>query len=85
MNVEAVSRDLGDFQTPPDLVNRILRVLGPVGRVWPRVLEPTCGTGNFIAGLLRLEFPPREIHAFELQEAHAEEAERVARSSSRTD
>lgn len=83
MDSEARSRDLGDFQTPPDLVNHILRVLGPVGRVWPRVLEPTCGAGNFIAGLVRLEFPPREIIGLELQEAHARTAERVARSSSR--
>jgi hypothetical protein len=83
MNFETPSRDFGDFQTPPDLVQQILQILGPVGRIWPRVLEPTCGTGNFIAGLLSLAHPPREIRAFELQEAHVREAERVARVSSK--
>lgn len=82
MTFDATSRDFGDFQTPPGLVDQVLRVLGPVGRVWPRVLEPTCGMGNFIAGLLNLAHPPREICAFELQEGHVREAQRVARVSS---
>lgn len=63
-------RDLGDFQTPPELVDQVLAVLGPVGRRWPRVLEPTCGTGNFVEGLLRGESPPREIRGFEIQDQH---------------
>jgi hypothetical protein len=71
-------RDLGDFQTPPALVEQILRVLGPVGRRWPRVLEPTCGRGNFLAGLLGQDPPPREIRAFELQASHADQAKTVA-------
>ncbi len=45
-------RELGDFQTPSALVTQVLQVLGPIGRRWPRVLEPTCGSGQFIQGLL---------------------------------
>jgi len=73
-----LNREFGDFQTPPELVKLILRILGPVGMQWPRVLEPTCGQGNFIAGLLALEKPPREIRAYELQPEHLVRARHLA-------
>ncbi len=73
-----MTRDFGDFQTPPALVTAILRLLGPVGNRWPRVLEPTCGTGNFISGLLQLDERPKEIQGLEQQDSHVREAERVA-------
>jgi hypothetical protein len=72
-------RDMGDFQTPPALVHEILSVLGPVGRRWTRVLEPTCGRGNFIEGLLSQDPPPREIRAVELQASHVTLARAAAR------
>lgn len=72
------NREFGDFQTPPELVRQILAALSPVGERWSRVLEPTCGLGNFIAGLLTLETPPREIRAFELQPAHVAATEKLA-------
>jgi hypothetical protein len=75
-------RDLGDFQTPPELVDQVLAVLGPVGRLWPRVLEPTCGTGNFVAGLLRGDSPPQEIRGFEIQDQHLRKASQVIGSAS---
>lgn len=65
-----MARELGDFQTSRGLVAAILRRLGPVGELWPRVLEPTCGSGNFIAELLALHSPPREIQGIELQTTH---------------
>jgi len=43
----------------------VLASLGPIGRRWSRVLEPTCGQGHFIAGLLAQKFPPQEIQAIE--------------------
>ncbi len=67
-------RDLGDFQTPPALVAAVLNVLGPIGTQWPRVLEPTCGRGHFLAGLWERQPPPREIRGIEIQEAHCEAA-----------
>jgi hypothetical protein len=73
-----VRRDLGDFQTPAGLVAEVLETLGPIGARWPRVLEPTCGLGHFIGGMLALATPPREILAVEIQEAHCH----VARSLS---
>ncbi len=53
-------------------MNKVLECLGAVGERWPRVLEPTCGRGNFVEGLLRSNTPPVEIQAAELQEAHFE-------------
>jgi hypothetical protein len=70
-------RDLGDFQTPPALVAAVLDALGPIGRRWPRVLEPTCGRGHFLAGLLGRADPPREIKAIEIQDDLAASARAV--------
>jgi hypothetical protein len=74
-----VRRDLGDFQTPPELVDAVLDTLGPIGDRWPRVLEPTCGRGNFLARLLARPSPPREIRAVEIQPEHCRAAEELSR------
>lgn len=67
-------RDLGDFQTPPALVNAVLHCLTKAGQHWTRALEPTCGQGNFIRGLLELEIPPREVWGIELQHHYVQRA-----------
>jgi hypothetical protein len=76
--------DLGDFQTPPELVARVLECLSATGRRWERVLEPTCGTGNFIRGLIESAAPPEEVIGIELQGAHLARARLIARSSAST-
>ena len=63
-------RELGDFQTPPELAAAVLECLGPIGKRWPRVIEPTCGQGHFIAALLAQSPRPREIQAIEIQRGH---------------
>src|SRR6478735_5355243 len=73
-----MNADLGDFQTPPGLVAAVLGRLGPVAARWPRVLEPTCGRGHFLAGLLALDPPPREIRGVEVQAGHLNQARIVA-------
>lgn len=74
---------LGDFQTPLPLVREILATLWATGIAWDRVLEPTCGTGNFIRGLLELEHPPREIMGIELQAPYAEESRSLTDEAAR--
>jgi hypothetical protein len=69
-----MTRDLGDFQTPPTLVEEILTCLTRNNRSWKRVLEPTCGRGNFIRGLLQLAAKPDEIQGIELQKRYVQEA-----------
>jgi len=67
-------RQFGDYQTPPELVEQILNVLEADGFRWDRVLEPTCGKGNFIAGLLSRPNPPGEIIGIELQDDYWKQA-----------
>jgi len=67
-------RDLGDFQTPPELAAALLRRLGPIGERWPRLLEPTCGRGHFLRAALDSPAPPREAVGVELQSSYCDEA-----------
>ena len=71
-------KDLGDFQTPPALVAEILDALERTGGRPGRVLEPTCGRGHFLAGLLGRPDPPREAFGCEIQPEHAEAARSIA-------
>ena len=70
-------RDLGDFQTPPELVECVLDAMGPLGGRWGRVLEPTCGRGHFLAGILARGNAPRELRGIEVQPVHFETASRT--------
>lgn len=71
-------RDLGDFQTPPALVKLALKTLERLGILWRRALEPTCGHGAFIRGLLELDSPPREIQGIEIQDHYVRQARLIA-------
>ncbi|MHB8625844.1 MAG: SAM-dependent methyltransferase [Aggregatilineales bacterium] len=73
-----MSKELGDFQTPLPLVKAILTYLQTQDCLGSRVLEPTCGKGNFIRGLLSLDIPPREIQGIELQSSYVVSARSVA-------
>ncbi len=70
-------KDLGDFQTPRPLVDAVLARLLAGGERFERVLEPTCGRGHFLNGLLDGSCPPREIRGVELQADHAAAARSV--------
>jgi hypothetical protein len=72
-----LSREFGDFQTPPELVKQVLRCLLKLNRNWTRVLEPTCGSGAFIKGLLQMDEPPSEIIGIEIQDKHLTEARKL--------
>jgi len=65
---------LGDYQTPLPLVRDVLRAIRMAGARWARALEPTCGQGNFIRGLLELDDPPREIIGLDIQDGHVRAA-----------
>ncbi len=70
-------RDLGDFQTPPGLVAAVLDRLDALGIPHARVLEPTCGRGHFLSGLLARVDPPGEVRGFEIQGQHLDDARRL--------
>ena len=67
-------RALGDWQTPPHLVREIVSALQRQGVTWERVLEPTCGIGNMVAGIVDLG-EPVDVIGIDIQPAHL----RVAR------
>lgn len=69
--------EFGDFQTPMALVRAIISRLARDGWKWGRVLEPTCGEGNFIKGIVELEPNTDEIVGIELQENHAKSAKKL--------
>ncbi len=68
---KAQRKNFGDFQTPPALVSAILDVLAGFAEPPSRVLEPTCGIGRFIAGILDRDQVPAEILGLEIQAEHA--------------
>jgi hypothetical protein len=72
------AKALGDFQTPLALVREVLVALDL--HLFSRVLEPTCGRGSFIRGLLELEPPPQEVIGVELQPHYVEEARAISDS-----
>jgi hypothetical protein len=77
-------RDLGDFQTPPALAAQVVKLLGPIGSRWSRVLEPTCGQGAFLSAILADPSPPHELIGVEIQDAYCDEARQVATGTSST-
>ncbi|MGO9599021.1 MAG: class I SAM-dependent methyltransferase [Isosphaeraceae bacterium] len=77
-------RDLGDFQTPPELARLIVQSLAPVGVRWSRVLEPTCGIGAFLQALLECASPPRELIGIEIQQSHLALAELLSHQAGAT-
>ncbi len=62
------NNEWGDFQTPKDLADQIIRTLPPLS--WQRVLEPTCGSGNFLLATAD-HFPGVERIGIEVQETYA--------------
>jgi len=78
----SLNDDLGDFQTPPELVTAVLDCLYRDGKSWDRILEPTCGAGHFISGLVRHHNPPTEIIGLELQHGYASQAAQLTAADS---
>lgn len=64
------NNEWGDFQTPRELAEAIIRSLPD--RAWARVLEPTCGTGTFLAAAA--QFPGAERVGVELQGHYIDQA-----------
>lgn len=67
-------RALGDWQTPPHLVQDVILALRKHGFQWSRVLEPTCGVGNMIAEVIA-SGEARSVIGIEVQSDHVEIAQ----------
>ncbi|MGH8908804.1 MAG: SAM-dependent methyltransferase [Egibacteraceae bacterium] len=64
------NNEWGDFQTPIELAEQVLDTLP--NRTWGRVLEPTCGMGNFLTAAKRLGDVERV--GIEIQPNYADQA-----------
>jgi len=61
------SREWGDFQTPPDLADRVCNYLVKTG-ISPRVIiEPTCGAGNLVLAALKAFPAAGLVYGVEIQ------------------
>lgn len=67
---------LGDFQTPVQLARSVISRLFADGLKWQRILEPTCGQGNFIRACLEAD-GVREIIGLEIQQHYVEKSKRI--------
>lgn len=69
---------LGDFQTPILLARQILLTLSSEFR-GSRLLEPTCGKGNFFRALIEIGAAPQEVIGIEIQPDYVREAQSLVR------
>jgi len=58
---------LGDFQTPITLTSQVVSFLEKKTRNWERVLEPTCGRGNFLQAVIESSLFVKEVVGIEIQ------------------
>ncbi|MXW61037.1 MAG: N-6 DNA methylase [Acidimicrobiaceae bacterium] len=74
-------KELGDFQTPPELAIDCARVLSTIQCGTRRVLEPTCGEGSFMLAAASVLKSSIEMLGVEIQPAHADVARRLLKDS----
>lgn len=64
---------LGDWQTPPTLAREIVDASRRYGFTWSRVLEPTCGVGNFVEAVIT-DPAPQEVIGIDIQSRYIKTA-----------
>ncbi|MHA1830364.1 MAG: N-6 DNA methylase, partial [Candidatus Helarchaeota archaeon] len=62
--------DMGDFQTPMELTDKICEYISKTGFKPSILLEPTCGSGNFIFSALKYFPTLKYIYCVELQKEY---------------
>ena len=60
------NNEYGDFQTPPELAAKVLAIAGS-GKSWGRILEPTCGIGNFLHEAAKFSEAGAHVIGLEIQ------------------
>ena len=66
--------EFGDFQTPPGLAADVCRLLTAQGVRPAAVVEPTCGTGAFLAAAGDTFYAASSVTGFEINPQYADEA-----------
>ena len=62
--------DLGDFQTPPHLTDKICMYFKNNGFIPDTIIEPTCGMGNFVISAIKIFPNLKYIYCVEIQERY---------------
>ncbi len=75
--------EFGDFQTPEILCEEVVRFLMASGIDPPVLVEPTCGTGNFIAASVKLFKNTQIFQGFDINSNYICELERAVAASNR--
>ena len=65
---------LGDYQTPLPLARQIVSHLFTENQKWERILEPTCGLGNFVRACIEQYRGIKEIIGLDIQPHYVETA-----------
>ncbi|MDQ7033906.1 MAG: hypothetical protein Q9P01_03435 [Anaerolineae bacterium] len=74
----------GDFQTPIDLAQQVLELVQrDFGSDRSRILEPTCGLGNFIQAALNTSDSFDEIIGIEIQSDYVQQARHIQKPNTR--
>lgn len=72
--------EFGDFQTPTKLARKICLLLRRIGVCPTSVVEPTCGTGNFLRMAIE-EFPEsRDFIGFEINPKYVKIAQQIEKT-----
>ncbi|WP_164735496.1 hypothetical protein [Pseudoflavitalea rhizosphaerae] len=66
MKTETDRAEFGDFQTPPELAEKITKLVSRNGSLPGTLIEPTCGKGHFIMAALRIFPSIREVHGLDI-------------------
>jgi len=61
------SQDLGDFQTPSHLTDKICRYLADIGFSPDAIIEPTCGEGNFVVSAIKFLPTVKYVYCVDIQ------------------
>ena len=73
---------LGDYQTPLPLATQIISQLFSDNPQWKRILEPTCGIGNFIQACIDVDVPAKQIIGLDIQQEYVQRAQTKTSSKS---
>ncbi|MEW6097018.1 MAG: methyltransferase [bacterium] len=65
--IDNIAQDLGDFQTPIYLTDKICKYLVDTGFAPDIVIEPTCGEGNFVISAIKIFPALKYIYCIDVQ------------------
>ena len=72
--------EFGDFQTPVKLAHKICLLLRRIGISPTSIVEPTCGTGNFLRVAIEVLSDSKNFLGFELNPKYVQITKQIERA-----